>query len=166
MEGMEGIEGLAWRREAFTAAVQACRGLEDVPGHAMPGELGELMGLVDAMAQAGEGCRVRVAAEARARGDAGGTASQVGRWARQFAPSLRAGGSAALGELVMAFAKPANAPVRDAVYHHGLPVRSAAAVLTEADKLRPKLVDDPDAHRWLSEGGLERFADAVVAALP
>jgi hypothetical protein len=152
---MEGIEALARRREAFAAAVEASRGLEDVLVHAMPGELGEMMGLVDAMAQAGEACRVRVAAEARARGDAGATASQVARWARQFAPSLRAGGSSALGEVVIAFTKPVNAPVREAIYRADLPVRSAAAALTEADKLRPKLVDDPDADRCVLEGLLQ-----------
>ncbi len=161
---MDGRLSFEARRGAFTAAVEAARGLEDVLVHAMPGELGPLMGLVDQVSQAGEACRVRVAAEARARGDAGPTASSVGRWAREFAPSLRAGGSASLAQLVLAFQKPANEPVRAAVYEQGLPTRSAAAVLTEAEKLRPHLVDDPDADRCVLEGLIEVAAAGGPAA--
>ena len=43
--------------------------------------------------------------------------------------------------VAQAFGKAANAPVKEAVHAGRLPVGSAAAVVTEADKLRPMLGD-------------------------
>ena len=45
--------------------------------------------------------------------------------------------------VAQAFAKAANGPVKEAVDSGRLPVRSAAVVVAEADRLRPLLADGP-----------------------
>ena len=64
-------------------------------------------------------------------------------WVRHHAPSTRAGGAAQLVSVAAAFGKPANAPVREAVRAGRIPVRSAAVVLTVAERLRPRLATAP-----------------------
>ncbi|WP_344191750.1 HNH endonuclease signature motif containing protein [Pedococcus aerophilus] len=68
------------------------------------------------------------------------------QWVREFAPSTRAGGARAVVEVAAAFAKPVNEPVRVAVQSGRLPVRSAAVVVTEADRLRPVLAAGAEPH--------------------
>ena len=87
-------------------------------------------------------------AEAMGRGEtSGGSAAlTVTQWVRRHAPSTRAGGARQVVELAAAFGKPVNAPVAEAVRAGVLPVRSAAAVVVEADKLRPLLTDGAEPH--------------------
>lgn len=66
------------------------------------------------------------------------------QWVRRYAPSTRGGGAAQIVAVAEAFAVSGNAPIKDAVLSGELPVRSAAVVVAEADKLRPLLVDDAE----------------------
>jgi hypothetical protein len=65
----------------------------------------------------------------------------VAQWVRHHAPSTVAGGAGTVVAVATAFGKTANAPVKHAVESGRIPVRSAASVISEADKLRPLLAD-------------------------
>ncbi|QGN57042.1 DUF222 domain-containing protein [Nostocoides sp. HKS02] len=75
-----------------------------------------------------------------ARGGAGSALSPVG-WVMAHAPSTRAGGAGTVVSVAVEFAKAVNAPVVAAVAAGRIPVRAGAAVIAEADKLRPLLAD-------------------------
>ena len=53
---------------------------------------------------------------------------------------LRAGGAAQVVRLARVFAVPGNGPVKEAVVSGRLPVRSAAVVVSEVERMRPLLV--------------------------
>ncbi len=55
-------------------------------------------------------------------------------------------GPATVVSLAQAFQKRTNAPVKEALESGRLPVKSAAAVVSEADKLRPLLAEGADPH--------------------
>jgi hypothetical protein len=61
------------------------------------------------------------------------------QWARHHAPSTVAGGAGTVVAVAQAFQKRTNAPVKEAVESGRLPVGSAAAVVSEYEKLRPLL---------------------------
>ena len=131
------------RLARIAAGALACRGIEGELWRAGSGELEQVMGAVDAMVVAGESARVVVLAEAMGRGVVGAGAealSPVG-WVRRHAPSTVAGGAGQVVAVAEAFAVSGNAPVKDAVVSGVLPVRAAAVVLSEADKLLPVLVE-------------------------
>jgi hypothetical protein len=109
-------------------------------------ELGPVLGEVDALVAAGELARVAVVAEAVERGEpaAGSVAMAPVAWALAWAPSLRAGGAGQAVALARDFAKPVNAPVLAAVEQGRIPIRSAAVVIAEADRLRPRLAEGAD----------------------
>jgi hypothetical protein len=79
------------------------------------------------------------------------------QWVRLHAPTTRAGGAGQAVALAVAFGKPVNAAVKRAVDAGRLPVRSAATVVIEADKLRPLLVEGAEAP--VIEGLIEMAAD-------
>lgn len=148
--GMEGDLSLAEHRERITAARASLRALGGLlwqapsSGTAGSGEaLAGLLGEVDALAAAAGAALVTVTAEALDRGETtgGSAATTPTQWVRRHAPTTRAGGAGQVVALAAAFGKPANAAVKDAVQAGRLPVRSAAAVVTEADKLRPLLTE-------------------------
>lgn len=68
-----------------------------------------------------------------------GRAQTVVQWLTSWAPSLRAGGAGQVVALATAFGKRVDAPVQQAVDAGSLPVRSAATVVAEFDRLRPIL---------------------------
>jgi hypothetical protein len=105
--------------------------------------LAGLLGDIDALGGACDAARVTITAEALDRGETtGGSAAMTpAQWVRHHAPTTRASGAGQVVALALAFAKRANALVKDAVASGRLPVRSAAAVVNEADKLRPLLAD-------------------------
>ncbi len=78
-----------------------------------------------------------------ARGETGSGALALTpvAWVRRHAPSTVAGGAGQVVALAEAFAVSGNAVVKDAVMSGVLPVRSAAVVVAEADRLRPLLAD-------------------------
>jgi hypothetical protein len=146
---MQGDLTLEQRRDRLAAARVALAGFEAAVWQApSDGGLAQLLGEVDALGAACDLARVTVTAEAMGRGETGGgsAALTITQWVHCHAPSTRAGGAKQVVELAAAFGKPVNAPVREAVEAGVLPVRSAAAVVTEADKLRPALVDGADPH--------------------
>src|SRR6476469_11149863 len=128
---MEASPGLEQRREHIAAARELLTGIADslwqVPGS---GGLGELLGGVDALSASCDAARVAIVSEAIGRGDASGGAAAmtVTQWVRHHAPSTRAGGAGQLVAVAVAFAKPVNASIKDAVEAGRLPVRSAAVV--------------------------------------
>ncbi len=139
----QGVE-LDERLARIAAGVQACRWLGDELWRAGSAQLEQVMGAVDAMVVAGEAARVVVTAEAIGRGETGAGAealTPVG-WVRRFAPSTKAGGAGQVVAVAQAFAVAGVAPVKDAVLSGSLPVRSAAVVLSEAEKLLPLITQE------------------------
>ncbi|WP_141774934.1 HNH endonuclease signature motif containing protein [Phycicoccus sp. SLBN-51] len=153
---MEGIPAqglsLAEHRERLAAARSSLATLSSVlwqtPSGGGPEGLSGLMGEVDALVMAGEAGRVAVLREAMNRGESSGgsAALTTAQWVRHHAPSTIAGGAAAIVSVATAFGKAVNAPVKEAVEAGRLPVRSAAVVVSEADKLRPLLADGAEPH--------------------
>ena len=85
-----------------------------------------------------------VLAEAMSRGETGSGAMALTpvQWVRRHAPTTRGGGAAQIVTVAQAFAVRGNAPVKDAVLSGVLPVRSAAVVVSEADKLLPLIAEE------------------------
>ena len=139
-----------------------------------PGLLGE----VDALGAACEAAKVAIVGEAMERGETsdGAAALTITQWVRRHAPSTRAGGAGQVVAVAAAFGKPVNAPVQEAVQAGVLPVRSAAVVVAEADRLRPVLADgaepavlagsDRDGGRARAAGVPDAAAGAVGQAWP
>ncbi|KQU70464.1 HNH endonuclease signature motif containing protein [Phycicoccus sp. Root101] len=157
---MEASPGLEQRREHIAAARELLTGIADslwqVPGS---GGLGELLGEVDALSASCDAARVAIVSEAIERGDTsdGSAAMTVTQWVRHHAPSTRAGGAGQLVAVAVAFAKPCNQPIKEAVDAGRLPVRSAAVVVAEADRLRPALADGAEPH--VLEGLIDMAAE-------
>lgn len=128
------------RRRALEAARTALTGVGEALHQAGGDDLGPLLAELDRLVVAGEAGRVAVVGEAMARGEvSSGRAQTVVQWLTSWAPSLRAGGAGEVVALTTAFGKRVNAPVQQAVDAGSLPVRSAAAVVAEFDRLRPIL---------------------------
>lgn len=128
------------RRRALEAARTALTGVGEVLHQAGGDDLGPLLAELDRLVVAGEAGRVAVVGEAMARGEvSSGRAQTVVQWLTSWAPSLRAGGAGEVVALATAFGKRVNAPVQQAVDAGSLPVRSAATVVAEFDRLRPIL---------------------------
>ncbi|TQJ48435.1 HNH endonuclease signature motif containing protein [Phycicoccus sp. SLBN-51] len=134
--------------EARTALGVLREVLWQVPSGGGPDGLSGLMGEVDALGMACDAGRVAVLREVMNRGeDSGGPAARTtAQWVRHHAPSTIAGGAAAIVSVATAFGKRVNAPVKEAIEAGRLPVRSAAVVVSEADKLRPLLADGAEPH--------------------
>ncbi len=140
---MDGSPRLEQRRSGIASARAALTGIAESLWEAPSGGLGELLGQVDALSASCEAARVAIVGEAIERGDTsdGPQAMTVTQWVRHHAPSTRAGGAGQLVAVAVAFAKPVNASIKAAVEAGRLPVRSAAVVVAEADRLRPLLVE-------------------------
>jgi hypothetical protein len=149
---MQGDLTMTQHRERIVAARESLSALGDVMWQVASGGgsegLAGLLGEVDALGMACDLARVSVTAEAMDRGetDGGSAALTITQWVRCHAPSTRAGGAKQVVELAAAFRKAVNAPVLAAVGAGVLPVRSAAAVVVEVDKLRPVLADGAEPH--------------------
>ena len=146
---MQESPSIEQRRESVASAREALRGIEGSLWQTPSGGgLAELLCEVDALGAACDAARVAIVGEAIERGETsdGAAALTATQWVREHAPSTRAGGARQIVDVAQAFAKTANAPVRLAVQSGRLPVRSAAVVLTEADRLRPLLAEGADPH--------------------
>src|SRR5688572_13502676 len=152
---MAGGLTLRERRDRMVAAREAMDGLGEELWSADGDGLAEVMGEADALAVAAETTRVVVAREAMDRGEprSGPLALTPVEWVRRHAPSLKAGGAGQVVAVAEAFAVAGNAPVKAAVLSGVLPVRSAAVVVAEADRLRP----------LLAEGAEPAVLDGLVA---
>jgi hypothetical protein len=152
---MAGETSLQERRDRMVAARDAVDGLGAELWAAGSADLEEAMGEADAMVAAGEAARAMILAEAMSRGEtgAGALALTPVQWVRCHAPSTRGGGAQQIVAVAQAFAVSGNAAVKDAVLSGVLPVRSAAVVVAEADRLRPLLV--PEAEPTVLEGLIE-----------
>ena len=140
--------------------VAACEGLDGLGSElwrAGSAELEEVMAEADRVVAAGEAARAVVLAEAMSRGETGSGALALTpvQWVRRHAPTTRAGGAAQVVAVAEAFAVGGNAPVKDAVLSGVLPVRSAAVVVSEADRLLPLLAEEA---RPTALAGLIRIA--------
>jgi hypothetical protein len=143
---------LAEHRERITAARSSVSALRTALWQAPSGDgsdgLSGLLGEVDALGAACDAARVAVTREAMDRGETSGGAAamSVTQWVRHHAPSTLAGGAGTVVAVATAFGKVANAPVRAALESGRIPVRSAASVISEADKLRPLLAEGAEPH--------------------
>ena len=154
---MAGGLPLGERLARIAAGAEACRGIEGELWRAGSGQLGAVMGAVDGLVVAGEAARVVVLGEAMSRGEVGSGPDALSpvEWVRRHAPSTVAGGAGQVVAVAQALAVPGNAPVKDAVVSGVLPVRAAAVVVSEADKLLPLLVEQA---RSTALEGLVRIA--------
>ena len=144
---MAGESELGARREVVAAACEALSGLGAELWAAGSAELAALMGEIDRLGMLVEAARVEVAGEAMRRGEPGSGALAMSpvAWVRSHAPSTRSGGAGQVVALAEALERSGNHKVRDAVMSGVLPVRSAAVVVAEADRLRPLLADGAEA---------------------
>ncbi len=140
---MEGTLTLDERRAWIAGAREALRGLDGELWRAGGADLGLLLGELDGLSTACGAASVAVVGEAMDRGETSGgpAAMTTVQWVRHHAPSTRAGGAGTVVAVAQAFQKQVNAPVKEAVEKGRLPVASAAAVVSEYDKLRPMLGD-------------------------
>lgn len=137
------------RRAAVAAARAALAGIgADLWQVSSGGGLAMLLEEVDALGAACEAAKPEIVREAIDRGETsdGVAALTVAQWVLEHAPSTRAGGVRAVVDVAQAYSKPVNAPIREAVGSGPLPVRSAATVIAEADRLRPLLADGAEPH--------------------
>lgn len=125
------------------AACDALSGLGGDLWRAGSRELEVVMAEVDRLGMLVDAARVEVAGEAMRRGEPGSGARAMTpvQWVRCHAPSTRAGGAAQVVAVAEAFAVEGMSAVKAAVTSGRLPVRSAAVVVAEADRLRPLLAD-------------------------
>ena len=156
---MEGTLTLDERLAQIAAARTALQGLDKELWRAGGADLGPLLGELDGLGTACAAASVAVVGEAIDRGETSGgwAAMTATQWVRHWAPSTRSGGAGQLVAVAQAFGKTANAPVKEAVDAGRLPVRAAAAVVTEADRLRPLLADGAEPH--VLEGLISMAAD-------
>ncbi len=140
---MAGGSGLGARREVLAAACDALSGLGGELWAAGSGDLAAVMSEVDRLVSLAEAARVEVACEAMRRGEPGSGALALTpvAWVRRHAPSTVAGGAGQVVALAEAFERVRQRGGRDAVMSGSLPVRSAAVVVAEAERLRPLLAD-------------------------
>lgn len=145
---MEGSLPLELRRERLAAARSALQGLAGELWRANGGDLGPLLGELDGLAAACGAAQVAVVGEAMARGETTGgpRALSAAGWVRHWSPTTRSGGAGQLVAVAQAFHKAANTPVREALDAGRIPVRAAAAVVTEAERLRPLLAEGAEPH--------------------
>lgn len=146
---MQGSLTVEQRRERIAVAREVLSGLgASLWQVSSGGGLADLLGEVDALSATCESAKVAIVREAMERGEtsAGAAALTVTQWVRHHAPSTRAGGAGQLVAVAQAFGKPANAPIAEAVQTGRLPVRSAAVVVAEVDRLRPLLADGAEPH--------------------
>ncbi len=141
--GMAGEPALDARRDVIAAACDALAGLDGELWRAGSAQLEAVMAEVDHLVALGEAARVGVTVEAMRRGEPGSgpLALTPVQWVRRHAPSTRAGGAAQVVAVAEAFAVAGLAAVKTAVSSGRLPVRSAAVVVAEADRLRPLLAE-------------------------
>lgn len=141
---MAGGMSFAKRRRVLEAACAALEGIDAELWAAHGGELGPLMALVDRLGERAGAARVAVLGEAVDRGEAGDRPGSVHAWLLQWAPSLRAGGSAQLVRVLEATREQRYAQLRQALLGARVPVGNAACVVEEFERLRHRL--HPEAH--------------------
>ncbi len=131
-------------RAVIAAGTAAVTELVTLLWQVQGGELGALLGELDALAAVAGGARVAVVAEAESRGEI--TASQAGStagWAAAHAPMLAAGsGAGQVARLVRDSARPEVAAVRTAAVTGAVSVPVALTVLTEFARLKPRLCQE------------------------
>ena len=108
------------------------------------GELGALLGELDALAAVACGARVAVVGEAESRGEI--TASQAGStagWVAEHAPTLAAGsGAGQVARLVRECARPDMTIVQAAAVSGQVSVSTALTVVSEFARLKPRLREE------------------------
>ncbi|NNM46251.1 HNH endonuclease signature motif containing protein [Knoellia koreensis] len=134
---------LPQRRQAVEAACAAMEGLAAELWNAQGEELAPLMELFDRVEELAAASRFAVVNEGVERGDVGGSTgggtAGLQRWVRDHAPSLRAGGSAAVVTVVEAAQHPRFAAVKEAVADAVVPVGNAACVVEEYRRIAHRL---------------------------
>ena len=126
------MEGTSFEedRAVLSAAAPVVRRLVGRVHRVGSGELGPLFGEIDQLEAVLGALRVAVLDQALSRGDvrASDAASSAG-WVREWGPSYRAGGAAALVKVAEAVARPKNGLLAEAVLAARVPVCNAAVAL-------------------------------------
>ena len=136
------MEGTCFESDwaAVAAGTSALRALLGRLHQAGSDRLGPMFAELDELKMLTEAAQVGVLDQGLSRGDvrASDAASSAG-WVRQWGPSYRAGGAAALVRVAEGVAKPCHGVLREAVLGARVPVRNAAVALGEMDKLLHRL---------------------------
>ena len=131
------------RREVIGVCRDALAGLREVLYQCPNHELAELMGELDAVHTLTAAGLVATAGEATQRGVvAESQAANVTQWVAQSAPGLDMGTASRIAKLVAAGRKPHHAPLVEALDAGTLDVVTAACIVTEYDRLRPRFTDE------------------------
>ncbi len=144
MDSSEVTRDSASRRAEIRAATKTVAELVASLWQVQGGELGALLGELDALAAVVCGARVAVVGEAEARGEI--SASQAGStagWVAEHAPTLAAGsGAGQVARLVRECTRPDLSTVHAAAVSGQVSVPTALTVVTEYARLKPRLREE------------------------
>ncbi len=160
----------ATRRAEIRAATRTVSELVASLWQVQGGELGTLLGELDALAAVACGARVAVVGEAESRGEI--SASQAGStagWVAEHAPTLAAGsGAGQVARLVRETARPDLSTVRTAAVSGQISVPTALTVVTEYARLKPRLREEaaPTVLRGLLDMGIADGPKGVRSLRP
>ncbi|MBL0004988.1 MAG: DUF222 domain-containing protein [Actinomycetales bacterium] len=144
MDSSEATRDSASRRAEIRAATRTVAELVASLWQVQGGELGALLGELDALAAVACGARVAVVGEAESRGEI--TASQAGStagWVAEHAPTLAAGsGAGQVARLVRECARPDMTIVQAAAVSGQVSVSTALTVVSEFARLKPRLREE------------------------
>ena len=144
MDSIAAAHDSASRRAEIRAATRTVTELVALLWQVQGGELGALLGELDALAAVVCGARVAVVGEAEARGEI--SASQAGStagWVAEHAPTLAAGsGAGQVARLVRECARPDLSTVRAAAITGAVSVPVALTVVSEFARLKPRLREE------------------------
>ena len=131
------------RREAIGACRDALAGLRELLFQCPNHELADLMGELDQVVTFAVSGLVATAGEATQRGVvAESQAANVNQWIGGSAPGLDMGTASRITKLVTAERKAHYAPLIDALDSGTVDLVTAACIVTEYDRLRPRFTDE------------------------
>ena len=138
---MDGGPTFEQRRAAVREACVALTGMDTELWAAGEADLGELMSVLDELAVRVDSAGVDLLREAVDRGEAGAGRAGASAWLLDHSPSLRAGGSARVVRVAEASSDHRYAALMGAVRDARVPLVTAAVVVDEFERLRPRLAD-------------------------
>src|SRR5215207_5887476 len=152
---MDEVVGMQERRAALASARAALTGIGSVLWQESGVELGSVLQEVDDLGRRVEAARVAIVEEAMTRGEmrshtgppsgSAGTIDEVAAglvgvaWVREWAPTMKAGGAAAMVRLTEQLRSHERSQLREAVLSGRVGVRNAAVCVREMDRLTPRL---------------------------
>jgi hypothetical protein len=161
---MDEMVSMRERRTALASARAALTGIGSVLWQESGVQLGPVLREIDDLGRLVEAARVAVVEEAMTRGEmrshtgphseSEGSLDEVAAglvgvaWAREWAPTLKAGGAAAMVRLTERLRSHERSQLREAVLTGRVGVRNAAVCVREMDRMTPRLFADAVPTVW------------------